>query len=261
DTFRPLQGPQEQALKAKQIYTLFKSDCNYRPNQREGYRQVWFQMIMRSSLYEATLPQDKVFAVLGIIAEMTKKEDDETIGFPEIDYSKSVSLVYQDFLKHSINLSEHLACLEIFHDRSTTAKDLPSWAIDLRQNITRLRIQSGVFQFSVRMTQSVPQVYNEYGLLQLEGRRMGAITSTACPWERGLHREYNSSFLAYRCYGVGLESCISSDNWIPKNQGNRGIEEVYKILNERCSYVWVGLEPRGFVLEEYNSFKHQCYAF
>ncbi|KAH8588239.1 heterokaryon incompatibility protein-domain-containing protein [Bisporella sp. PMI_857] len=261
DIFRPHQDPQEQALRTKQTYVLFKFDCNYRQYRGEVYRQVWFTMIMRSSLYEATLPQDKVFAVLGIIAEMTKKEGDETIGFPEIDYSKTVSLVYQDFLKHSINVSEDLACLQIFHNRSTTAKDLPSWAIDLRQNITRLRIQLGVFHFCASWARPPRQIYSEHGLLQLEGRRIGVIHSTACPWESGLHREYNSSFLAYQCNGVGLESCISSDKWMPKNQGNKGIEELYKILEERCLYVWVGLEPKGFVLEGYNSFRHQCYAF
>src|SRR6478736_7962427 len=78
-----------------------------------------------------------------------------------------------------------------------------------------------------------------------------------------MHQEFNSEILGSYTSGVGLESCYSShDWWMPDNQGNKGIEEVYKILEMRCSYNWAALEPRNNdVIEEYNLAKHHCLVF
>ncbi|EXA33045.1 hypothetical protein FOVG_15848 [Fusarium oxysporum f. sp. pisi HDV247] len=264
DTFRPNRDPRERALSARRAYVFFKQHCeNDMYTEEGGFHQAWFRMIMRSSLYEATLPQDRVFAVLGIIGEMTKEAYDVTEGFPEIDYSKSVSTVFESFQKHTINISQTLASLQIFYDRDAVGQDLPSWAIDLRQNVTRLMLRFGVFHFDMPYTAPPVQAYDEYGLLRLEGARIGIITSTESPWKGGMHREFNSEILGSYTSGVGLESCYSShDWWMPDNQGNKGIEEVYKILEMRCSYNWAALEPRNNdVIEEYNLAKHHCLVF
>ncbi|RKL30015.1 hypothetical protein BFJ70_g10311 [Fusarium oxysporum] len=127
DTFRPHRDPREQALSTRRAYVFFKQHCKNNIYTKEGgFHQAWFRMIMQSSLYKATLPQDKVFAVLGIIREMTKEAYDVTEGFPEIDYSKSVSTVFESFQKHTINISQTLASLQIFYDRDAVGQDLPS---------------------------------------------------------------------------------------------------------------------------------------
>ncbi|KAG4255443.1 hypothetical protein FPRO04_03975 [Fusarium proliferatum] len=216
----------------------------------------WFQRTW-------TRQEDKVFAVLGIIREITKEAYDVTEGFPEIDYSKSVSTVFESFQKHTINISQTLASLQIFYDRDAIGQDLPSWAIDLRQNFTRLMLRFGVFHFDMPYTAPPVQAYDDYGLLRLEGARIGVIASTESPWQGGMHREFNSEILGSYSSGVGLESCYSShDWWMPDNQGNKGIEEIYKILEKRCSYNWATLEPRtNDVIEEYNLTRHRCLVF
>ncbi|KAM5355518.1 hypothetical protein ACJ41O_002164 [Fusarium nematophilum] len=264
DTFQPHRDPRERALSARKAYVFFKQHCdNGMYTEGGGSHQDWFRMIMRSSLYEATLAQDKVFAVLGIISEMTKQDCDVTEGFPEIDYSQTVSQVFESFQKHCINVSESLASLQIFYNRDTIGQDLPSWAIDLRRNVTRLMLRFGVFHFSMVEASPPYQVYDEYGLLRLEGMRIGVISSRASPWREGMHREFNSSVLGSYSSGVGLESCFSShDWWMPDNQGNKGIEELYRILEKRCSYVWATLQPKIWgAIEEYDPDRHRCFVF
>lgn len=115
DTFRPHRDPRERALSARRAYVFFKQHCESDMyTEGGGFHQAWFRMIMRSNLYGATLPQDKVFAVLGIIREITKEAYDVTEGFPEIEYSKSVSTVFESFQKHTINIDQTLPVSRYF---------------------------------------------------------------------------------------------------------------------------------------------------
>ncbi|KAH7176264.1 hypothetical protein EDB81DRAFT_897439 [Dactylonectria macrodidyma] len=183
DTFKPHRDPRERALSARRAYVFFKQHCESDMyTEGGGFHQAWFRMIMRSSLYEATLPQDKVFAVLGIIAEMTKEAYDVTEGFPEIDYSKSVSAVFESFQKHTINISQTLASLQIFYDRDAIGQDLPSWAIDLRQNVTCLMLRFGIFHFDMPYTAPPVQAYDEDRLL-LHGKAECTGSSTPRFWD------------------------------------------------------------------------------
>lgn len=124
-------------------------------------------------------------------------------------------------------------------------------------------LRFGAFHFDMPYTVPPVQAYDDYGLLRLEGARIGVIALTESPWKGAMHREFNSEILGSYSSGVGLESCYSSHDWrMPDNQGNKGIEEIYKILEKRSSFKWTALEPRtNDVIEEYNLTRHRCLVF
>jgi len=277
NSFDPHRDPSEPVHKAKMIYALFKRDCDTYHFPEKQMEDMWFHLIMRSTLYDSTLPHDKVYAVLGIVAKMTKRGGqrwhvdvlDSTETFPGIDYSKSVSIVFQDFTKHAINTSGHLGCLSIFQDREKVMggdDNLPSWAIDLRRNAPRFKVPLEMYSLSRSLkTSLIDQNYDDHGRLRLWGRRMGTVSSVDSPWKDGLQRE-----VSWRSRSGGLESCFSTnDRWFPK-EGNKGMEETFKILEKLCSYVWVEVAPTprrlyaelsrdGF--EEFSEERHRCFAF
>ncbi len=144
------------ASRDRLLYEYFRDQHNLEPIPRS--RGDWFEIIMRGAVYESTLPQDKIFSMLSIAARLDQDEEGQALqvdgkawsavtGFPDIDYEKSVSLVFQDFIKHTINLEASLGCLGVFEDRSARTTDLPSWAIDLRLNIPRYLNRSEVQEY------------------------------------------------------------------------------------------------------------------
>ncbi|KAH7142225.1 hypothetical protein EDB81DRAFT_605631, partial [Dactylonectria macrodidyma] len=138
DIFQAHQNPKDRAYRARLLYYQFKRHCDAYYHPEHEMDKMWFRIIMRSTLYEATLPQDRVFALIGVIATMTKNEyGNRTEGFPSIDYTKPASLVFQDFVKHSINSSGSLDCLSFVQNREDDGLDLPSWTVDLRRNVPR----------------------------------------------------------------------------------------------------------------------------
>jgi hypothetical protein len=101
-------------------------------------------LLMAGRAYDATNPRDKVYAVLGM-ADVPLNPLDKvprlvwrghTQREPpimEIDYSASVSEVYQHTAKYFINRDENLDVLCILPShRDETSSDLPSWTPDWR---------------------------------------------------------------------------------------------------------------------------------
>lgn len=269
NVFNPQMDPKDEKYRAIMLYIFFKRDCDTYHFPEEEMSNMWFRLIMRSTLYECSMAQDKVYGVLGIVAKMTRRGDpeyadriDSTVGFPGVDYTKQVGQVYQDFVKHSINVSGNLDALSVFADRESMGEDLPSWVIDLRTNVPRLVVPLEMFDLWGRGDHGLEeQDYNEYGVLRLRGRRLGVIGSTISPFPDGLERQITGR------HDPVLHSCFSSrEMWEPEKKGSKGMNETFKIIEEKCSYVWTTVEPvanRLYGDADFSGFdptEHRCHA-
>ncbi|KAI3324016.1 heterokaryon incompatibility protein-domain-containing protein [Xylariaceae sp. AK1471] len=113
-------------------------------------RSIWYyhtggmlELLMVGRAYDATDPRDKVYAILGI-AEVPLNPRDLSprlvLGgdikeqpVMMVDYSASISAVYQHTAKYLINRDENLDILCILPThRDATSNDLPSWTPDWR---------------------------------------------------------------------------------------------------------------------------------
>ncbi len=112
-------------------------------------RSIWyhhagglFELLMPSRRFEATDPRDKVYAVLGLgQVPMTTQKQSKTGKEPAqdasnaprfpVDYTKSVSEVYQDTVKYFINRDANLDILALLLTcrNAQSATDLPSWVL------------------------------------------------------------------------------------------------------------------------------------
>lgn len=150
------------------------------PRQRLRYSAHWLRVLKEGAEFEVTDYRDKVYGVLGIITSpstrlyVESRPDIQRAEFP-ISYSKSVSEVYQDVIKHLINLDRNLDVLQIFEDRRNRAKDLPSWVTDWRQKTKRSVIQCAPDDESQRkcIGQAPIQDLNDLGKLRLTGVKIG----------------------------------------------------------------------------------------
>jgi hypothetical protein len=132
--------------------------------------------------FEVTDPRDKVYGVLGIITSRTTRWYVEIppsvpdTEFP-ISYTKPVSEVYEDVVKHLVNVDRNLDALQVFEDRSQRAKDLPSWVTDWRQNMRRsiVGVECAPDDQSERerIGEAPLQDRNEVGKLRLMGVQVG----------------------------------------------------------------------------------------
>ncbi|KAF2277930.1 HET-domain-containing protein [Westerdykella ornata] len=268
--FDPTRDPTEETYRAMMLYIFFKRDCDTYHFPEEEMHNMWFRLIMRSAMYECSMPQDKVYGVLGIVAKMTRsgaeeeyaERIDSTVGFPGVDYTKGVARVYQDFVKHAINGSGNLDALSVFVDRESVGEDLPSWAVDLRRNVPRIVVPLEMFDLSAGEAYGLrEQDYQEYGVLRLRGRRLGVIRSTVSPFENGLERRIRGP------HEPRLHSCFSTrEMWEPEKNGDRGMDEAFQIIQDKCSYNWTTVEPvttRLYGDADFADFDptiHQCHA-
>jgi hypothetical protein len=208
-------------------------------------------------LYRSTLPQDKIYAALGIAKSLTiqnkrggagAQETDITQGFPAIDYTKSPSEVYQDFVKHTINISQDLMCLGIFEDRSKRGKGLPSWTVDLRTEYQRFIIE-WPFPRHVEGEKAIIQDFRREGQLIVEGRSIGVTTTmddTNNPWRDGYPRPFtgrNPPRLrsCFEAQLIGSRDSKKSLDW--------GTEDIFNRIQSECRHKWMKMDPRGRGIE------------
>jgi hypothetical protein len=150
------------------------------PRQRLRYGAHWLRVLNEGADFEVTDPRDKVYGVLGIITSPTTKlyvespPNIQRAEFP-ISYTKSVSEVYQDVIKHLVNLDGNLDVLQIFEDRRNRAKDLPSWVTDWRQSTRRSILQCPPDDKTEleRIGRAPGQDLNDLGKLRLIGVQVG----------------------------------------------------------------------------------------
>jgi hypothetical protein len=114
-------------------------------------RSIWYyhtggmlELLMVGRVYDATDARDKVYAILGIAEvplsprELSPRlvwaqDDKKERPVMRVDYSASISEVYQHTAKYLINRDENLDILCILPThRDATSNDLPSWTPDWR---------------------------------------------------------------------------------------------------------------------------------
>ena len=103
----------------------------------------WLRVVLDGALYEVTDPRDRVYAHIGIVRDSSAHRKScacNSNEFP-IDYNKSLSVVYQDFVKHSINQGG-LVSLQICESRLDRNPDLPSGVTDFSCRMPRALIDS-----------------------------------------------------------------------------------------------------------------------
>jgi hypothetical protein len=150
--------------------------------------------------FEVTDARDKVYGILGIITSDTIRlyveipRSVQNTEFP-VSYTKSVSEVYEDVVKHLVNVDRNLDALQVFEDRCQRAKDLPSWVTDWRQNIRRSIVECAPDNKSERdrIGQALIQDRNEVGKLRLKAVQVGGpligINSFEQPWKAPIFPE------------------------------------------------------------------------
>ena len=157
-------------------------------------RSIWyyhagglFELLLSGRQFEATDPRDKVYAVLGLgqvsmtqkqskAAEETAEDSSYITQFP-VDYSKSVSEVYQDTVKYFINRDANLDILSLLLTcrNAHSDTDLPSWVPDWRVPASEIPITqhwdflSLKFAASGLRSKAEHQRHDETGILRAKG--------------------------------------------------------------------------------------------
>ncbi len=132
-------------------------------------------MLLDGALYEVTDPRDRVYAHLGIARDSSAHRKSCVCNNKEfpIDYDKSLSVVYQDLVKHLINQEGALASLQICESRLDRNPDLPSWVTDFSRRMPRALIDRDALNETTAKRQDVSQLKK----LTLTGRWVGTVDS------------------------------------------------------------------------------------
>lgn len=142
----------------------------------------WLRVLQDGCRFDVTDPRDRLYGLLGMIRSRSSRrfvEDRPEIRESEfpIDYTKTVSEVYQDVVKHLINVDRNLDILQVIEDRSDRAGDLPTWVPDWRQKIERSFINLPPAGKDMKQKAGIAPVQDldELGVLRLTGMRLGSL--------------------------------------------------------------------------------------
>ena len=169
-------------------------------NPSGDIRSIWYyhaggilDLLMVGREFDATDPRDKVYSLLGIsevpfdnssetaYAEEKSSTDDAqsyTTQQPpklRVDYSASVSEVYQCFAKYLINRDMNLDILCILSThRDENSHDLPTWTPDWRVPTSKIHLRKNWHYFSFKyaasgFTKAIPQDQSDLGRLTVQG--------------------------------------------------------------------------------------------
>ena len=151
----------------------------------------WLRTLQQGTEFEVTDPRDRIYALLGVLSSPTTRlyvaapdfgisASNEKVAdvFP-VDYDKTVSQVYQDFMKYLINTNKNLDCLCVFQGRRRQAADLPSWVLDWRKETHRILVDFSPNPPDVReaLGLATPQDLDAYGVLSISGFLIDKISS------------------------------------------------------------------------------------
>jgi hypothetical protein len=93
-------------------------------------------LLYRTRAYHAKDQRDKIFALLGILAQIAQCRGFTPIPFVA-DYEKSVTDVYQDVAQNILKSTQTLDLLSLVHHTPIRASQLPSWVPDYPANSAR----------------------------------------------------------------------------------------------------------------------------
>ncbi|KAL8718324.1 MAG: hypothetical protein Q9225_004521 [Loekoesia sp. 1 TL-2023] len=166
-------------------------------------RSVWYyhaggllDLLIVGREFEATDPRDKVYSILGLarvptetremLAETPHSTTPSSLRATqvmEIDYSKSVSHVYQDVAKYIINRDRNLDILCILSThRDKKSSDLPSWVPDWRVPTSHATVKDcwdyyGCKFAAAGFTQAEYQCPDVYDKLVVNGFLVDAVST------------------------------------------------------------------------------------
>ena len=150
---------------------------------RRRYTAHFMSTLQTVPEFDVTDPRDRVYAVLGMIRSTSHRpfiddrNDVREAEFP-IDYRKTEGQVFGDVIQYLINVDQNLDALTVFEDRTNRATDLPSYAVDWRDDLARSFIttplarvpEKEIFLHTERQNQKTHA-------LRLIGRSLGMIQS------------------------------------------------------------------------------------
>lgn len=150
-----------------------------------------FQALIASVEFQESDPRDKVYAILGMTGTPTREcavaEALKSDGMV-VDYTRTVSEVYQDVTKYMINHHRNLTVLYLRYANVQLDAQLPSWTPDWRTvrpaesmvvehlNLTRQKTHLYT-RYQDELPPPIWQDSNETGVLRLEGHLIGIIES------------------------------------------------------------------------------------
>lgn len=149
------------------------------PATKTRYTNHWLRQLCDGTEFKVTDERDRVYALFGMVSSSSNRShvehrpDIQPSRFP-IEYSKSVSRVYQDLIKYLINTDQNLDCLTVLEDRSTRSlpDDLPSWVIDWRRQQPRSLLNIPPSRTIDQIAYGLPRVQDldDFGRLMLDGQ-------------------------------------------------------------------------------------------
>jgi len=162
-------------------------------------RSVWYyhtgsllDLLIVSRLFAATDPRDKVYSVLSLARVPVEegppgKGDPAEVAVPprmRIDYTASVSQVYQRTAKYLINRDRTLdiLCIHSAHRDPDGSSDLPSWTPDWRVPVSKVPLMTDSEYFTHKwgaagFSRCLPQDLDEDdGKLVVEGFAVAHVT-------------------------------------------------------------------------------------
>jgi hypothetical protein len=167
-------------------FQILKADYVGRQTPIGGFdpeSQVWTDLLLESAFFDSTLPQDRIYAVLGM-AMATLRGDPlisraaKSRAAPrkalQVDYARKLPLVYADVMAMLGELSPHLEILLTFRTcHQVVIDDLPSWFPDFQSH------PSGVIwtDFDRRARGILIDKYEIDGSLTIQGTSLAVVSS------------------------------------------------------------------------------------
>jgi hypothetical protein len=170
----------------------------------KSYTEYCVSVLRSGALFQATIEQDRVYGVLGLLTSPSARflarlpENLDASLFP-IDYSKSLSEVYQDVTKFLINTTRTLEILEVLCNRRyLKGSGLPSWATDWDHGREEFKVS--YFNMDLHKppklrSQPAIQKYDNAGELKLRGRLVAGklVSLDTSKYLRRPHFDINDS--------------------------------------------------------------------
>jgi hypothetical protein len=127
---------------------------------------------MTGRSFDATDPRDKVYSVLGMAeVPVENNKSVESAMTMRIEYSQSISEIYQYLVKFMINHDKNLDILSIISThQDANSLDLPTWTPDWRVSTHPFPLDSNLEYFTYKMgaagfTEVEPQDQTDLGKL------------------------------------------------------------------------------------------------
>ena len=223
------------------------------PQKKIRRSTLWLNTLQEGCKFQVSDPRDRVYAVLGMLQSPSTRLYVSDAKLPSkapfpIDYNKSISVVYQDFMKFLINMDRNLDCLCYFEKPRSMSFDLPSWVVDWRKDAQRSFIEITIpvpIHGDLREV-AEQQTYSDVDQLVLEGYTVSAIAK--------IDGEHSSLLTSRNCHYMSSWFCPPY-HFIPTSQLLESSVETWRYvqantqpLKEMSGGTWHYYVPRYSML-------------